>query len=174
MNASEFSRIVKTRPQPPERLSLVADEAQRAALAARFAIPQVRALTAELAFNPDGEAICAKGRLRADLVQTCAVSGDDFPVRIDEPIALRFVPLGSLAAAEEDEEIELDSSGPDEIEFDGESFDIGEAVAQSLGLAIDPYAEGPNADAVRREAGIIDDAAPRGPLADALAKLTKG
>jgi uncharacterized metal-binding protein YceD (DUF177 family) len=174
MSAPEFRRIVKARPQPPARLSLVADEAERAALAQRFAIPEVRALTAELAFVPDGDAFAAQGRLVADLVQTCAVSGDEFPVRIDAPLELRFVPEGSIEVAD-DEEIELASDSPDEIEFEGESFDVGEAVAQSLGLAIDPYAEGPNADAVRRAAGIIDDdAAPRGPLADALAKLTKG
>mgnify|MGYP006139369497 CR=1 FL=1 len=60
----------------------------------------------------------------------------------------RFVPEGSIEVAD-DEEIELASDSPDEIEFDGESFDVGEAVAQSLGLAINPYAEGPRADAVR-------------------------
>ncbi|MCT2557402.1 DUF177 domain-containing protein [Tsuneonella sp. YG55] len=168
----EFSRIVKVRPQPPERLTLVADETERAALAERFGIPAVRSLVAELAFVPDGAIVAAKGRLTADLVQTCAVSGEDFPVRIDEPLDLRFVPEGSLDAGA-DEEVELDSGGPDEIEYEGEAFDAGEAVAQSLGLAIDPYAEGPSADAARREAGITDDAAPRGPLAEALAALRK-
>lgn len=170
MNAPEFSRIVKVRPQAPERLAVHAEDAERAALAARFDIPEIRSLTADLVFDADGPAITAKGRMVADLVQTCAVAGDDFPVRIDEALDLRFVPVGTLSIADEDE-VELDSDGPDEIEYDGESIDVGEAIAQSLGLSIDPYAEGPNADAVRREAGIVDEDAPRGPLADALRAL---
>lgn len=172
MKALELSRIVHFRPQPPQNLSIVADDAERAALAKRFAIPEVRSLTADLSLVQDGEIVSAKGSLVADLVQTCAVSGDDFPVRIEEPLDLRFVPFGSLDAPE-DAEIELASAGPDEIEYDGETCDVGEAVAQSLGLAIDPYAEGPAADAARRAAGITDDASPRGALADALAALKK-
>ncbi|QYU69205.1 hypothetical protein J4558_03410 [Leptolyngbya sp. 15MV] len=52
-------------------------------------------------------------------------------------------------------------------------FDLGEAVAQSLGLAIDPYAVGPEAEAARREAGIASDDVPSGPLAEALRALRK-
>ncbi len=165
--------MVKLRPQPPERLRFIAEEAERAALARRFGIPEVRSLVAELAFDPDGDRVTATGKLAAELLQTCSVSGEDFPVRIDEALDLLFVPAGSLDAGE-DEEVELDSDGPDEIEYEGETIDAGEAVAQSLGLAIDPYAEGPKAEAVRRETGITDDTAPRGPLAEALAKLSKG
>jgi hypothetical protein len=71
-----------------------------------------------------------------------------------------------------DEEAELPANEPDEIEFSGEAFDLGEAVAQSLGLAIDPFAEGPNTDAARREAGIVQEGEGEGPLADLLRGLT--
>ena len=37
----------------------------------------------------------------------------------------------------------------DEIGYSGTIFDIGEAVAQSLALAIDPFATGPQAEAAR-------------------------
>lgn len=171
MSGPEFSRIVKVRPHPPEKLAISANAAELTALASRFCIPAVKKLDAELAFIADGDAVTATGSVTADLVQTCSVAGDDFPVRIDEPLDLRFVPEGSLDTVEE--EIELASDGADEIEYDGESFDIGEAVAQSLGLAIDPYAEGPTADAVRKEAGIIDEDAPKGALAEALANLKR-
>ena len=59
----------------------------------------------------------------------------------------------------------------DEIPFEGHVFDLGEAVAQSLALAIDPYAVGPNAEQARKDAGIGDEAA-SGPFA-ALAALKK-
>ena len=163
--------MVRARPHPPTQLSVTANAAERAALAERFDIRAIESLSADIAFDTDGDDIHATGRLTADMIQTCAVSGDDFPTRIDEPLDLRFVPAGSIETS--DEEIELALGDADEIEFDGDSFDLGEALAQSLGLAIDPYAEGPNADAARKEAGIIDDSAPRGQLADALAKLTR-
>lgn len=163
--------MVRSRPAPPERLAIEAGPDERAALAERFGVAAIESLTAELAFLPDGAAVTATGAMAADLVQTCAVSGEDFPVRIRERLALRFVPEARVV--DPDEEAELPGDEPDEIEFEGDAFDLGEAVAQSLGLAIDPYAEGPNADAVRREAGIVDESVPRGALAEALAKLTR-
>ena len=60
----------------------------------------------------------------------------------------------------------------DEIFYEGDSFDLGEAVAQSLALAIDPFACGPDADRVRQEKGLSADDQPSGPFA-ALAALKK-
>jgi uncharacterized metal-binding protein YceD (DUF177 family) len=171
MSEPEFSRMVRAHPQPPERLSLSADEHERSALAERFGVVGIKALAADLQLEPNGVAILANGRLAAEVTQVCSVSDEEFTTRIEETVALRFVPAGTIQPTEE--EIELASDDPDEIEYEGDSFDLGEALAQSLGLAIDPYAEGPGAEAVRREAGLSDENTPRGPLAEALAKLTK-
>ena len=100
-------------------------------------------------------------------MQSCAISGEDLPVAIDEPVELRFVPEETPNA----EEVELEESELDEIPYDGRLFDLGEAVAQSLALAIDPYAVGPEAERTRKEAGLADEAA-SGPFA-ALAALKK-
>ena len=72
-----------------------------------------------------------------------------------------------------DEEVELDADELDRIAYSGDAFDLGEAIAQTLGLAVDPYAEGPNAAAIRAEVGIKGDDQPSGPLAEALARLKK-
>jgi uncharacterized metal-binding protein YceD (DUF177 family) len=171
MSEPELSRIIRAHPHPHSTLTLTADESERRALADRFGIVAIGSLSAELALASDADAITAKGRLTADVMQNCAVSGEDFPTRIDETLDLRFVPAGALET--NGEEVEFDSSQADEIEFAGDSFDLGEAVAQSLGLAIDPYAEGPGADEARRAAGLVDEDTPQGPLAEALARLTK-
>jgi uncharacterized metal-binding protein YceD (DUF177 family) len=105
-------------------------------------------------------------------MQPCAISAEDFPVTIDEAVDLRFVEE-SQRPATDDEEIELEADDCDEIEFTGEMFDLGEAVAQTLGLAIDPYAEGPNAEAARKAAGIVAEGEQLGPLADLLTGLKK-
>lgn len=173
MTSPELSRMIKHKPLPGGTVEVVASEAERVALARRFAITAVNRLVAQIDLAEDGKAVSAAGSLEADLIQPCAISGEDFPVAVREDIALRFVPAGSIPD-EPDIEIELADEDLDEIEYDGDMFDLGEAIAQSLALAIDPYAEGPNAEAARKAAGMVSDDAPRGALADALAALKKG
>jgi len=167
MTAPEFSRIVDSQRLPATPLKLEANAEERAALAQRFGLVRIDRLEAEVALTADSETIDAHGRLLASWVQSCAVSGEDLPATADEPLALRFVPERPIDA----DELELEEGELDEIPYAGETFDLGEAVAQSLALAIDPYAVGPEADCVRQEAGLQDEAA-SGPFA-ALAALKK-
>ncbi len=167
MDAPEFSRPVNRRQLTARPVMLTANETERTALARRFGLIAVSRLEATISLEADGEAIDARGRLSTDVVQSCAVSGEDLPVTIDEPLTLRFVPDRPVT----EEEIELEEGELDEIPFAGDVFDLGEAVAQSLALAIDPYATGPDAERARREAGLSDEAV-NGPFA-ALAALKK-
>ncbi len=175
----ELSRPVRLRQIDARPVQIEANEAERAALADRFALPAVNTLTAEIALERDGEKVRAHGTMAAQIHQTCAVSGEEFPVSLTEDIGLVFLPLSDFAlpaampADDEPIEIELERDELDEIEYEGDTIDLGEAVAQTLGLAIDPYAEGSGADAARTEAG-LEEAAARGPLADMLDALKKG
>lgn len=166
MSAPEFSRLVDPRKLPAELVQLEANSSERSAMAKRFGLVSVERLTAEVELAPHEDAVLAKGRLNAEIVQSCAVSGDDLPTTIEEALDLRFVPAREI----EEEELELEEEDLDEIAYEGDKFDLGEAVAQSLALAIDPYATGPNAEKVRGEAGLTEEAA-SGPLADALRAL---
>lgn len=164
---SELSRLYNRRSVPAAPQHVVANETECAALARRFDLVAVRTLEATVTLTADGPNVRAEGRMRASVVQSCAVSGEDLDVTIDEPFELRFVP--PLTGLAPDAEIELDESELDDIEMDGEQFDLGEAIAQSLGLAIDPYLTGPQAEEARRRAGIADESS-SGPFA-ALAAL---
>lgn len=165
--APEFSRPFDVRQLDHRAVQLVADEAERAALARRFGIVRIDRLEAEIVLERDGAALDARGTLSADIVQSCAVSAEDLPVAIRAPLAFRFIPATS--APRPDEEVELDADALDEIEFTGTSVDLGEAVAQSVALEIDPFATGPGAEEARRKAGLLDEQA-AGPFA-ALAAL---
>ncbi len=165
---SEFSRVIDLRQVTDAPFVLEPDEAERRRLAGRFGISAVEALRAEVKLVREGDKVTASGRLAADIVQPCAISGEDFPVHIDEQIALRFVPPGHHAP---DEELEIGADECDEIEFEGLTIDLGEAVAQSLALAIDPFAEGPEAERARIEHNLAGDPS-SGPFA-ALAALKK-
>lgn len=172
----ELSRLMKTKALPAEPVVIEADAGERAALASRFGLPGIDSLHAQIALEPRPTAIRATGTLSAAIRQTCAISGEDFPAAIEEAIDLRFVEEGTLDPALEEGseiEVELEADDCDEIEYLGEDFDLGEAVAQTLGLAIDPYAEGPAADAARMKAGIVAEGEQEGPLAAALAALKK-
>lgn len=171
MSGPELSRPIKLRAIKNEPVVVEASESERRALAARLGLTSIESLRAVVTLDPDGTRVTAAGTLLAELTQPCAISFEDFPVTIDEPLALVFIPAQAEAAPAFDEEIELEADELDQIEYEGDSFDLGEAIAQSLALAIDPYAEGPNADAARAKAGIVTDDAPSGPLAEALAAL---
>ena len=175
MSTPELSRLVKPRALPSEPMQVDASEAERAALAERFGVTSIPALHAAIEFGMKEEAVLANGTLTATIAQPCAVTREELSYAVEEPLALRFVPAGSLPEHAPDEEIELDSEDLDEIEYEGDSFDLGEAIAQTLALAIDPYREGPDADEARKKAGIVsdEDHAPSGPLAEALAGLKK-
>ncbi len=176
-NAPELLRPIKVKGLPGDSVIIEADADERSALAARFGLPSIGSLRAEIALEGRGKAIRATGTLKAAIQQTCAISGQDFPTTISERLDLRFVEEGAVNAAQDENveiEIELDAQDCDEIEFSGDAFDLGEAVAQTLGLAIDPFAEGPGADAARKKAGIVGEGEQDGPMAEMLKGLTKG
>ena len=172
---SELTRMVKARPLPAEAIVIEANATERTALAKRFGLGAVHSLRAEVTLDGRPRAIRATGRLKADIMQPCAISAEDFPVTIDEPVDLRFVEEVLRPETHDEElEIELEADDCDEIFYSGDMFDLGEAIAQTLGLTIDPYAEGPNADAARAAAGIVKEGEQDGPLAAMLAALKKG
>lgn len=168
----EFSRPVDIRGITAEPVRLNATAAERSALAKRFDIVAVGRLEAEIALEAEGAVVSAKGILDADIVQSCAVSGEDLPATIHESIDVRFVPAETLEVEQPETEVELDADELDIIGYNGSAFDLGEAVAQSLALAIDPFATGPEADAARERHGLADGG-PKGALAEALAGLKK-
>jgi uncharacterized metal-binding protein YceD (DUF177 family) len=167
--SSEFSRLVDIRFIDAAPLRLEADAGERAALAKRFGIVAIERLTAVVALEPGKKGVTATGTLDAEIVQSCAVSAEDVPVTLHEAVNLRFVP--ERAPARHDDEVELDAVDLDEIEFTGNRFDLGEAVAQTLALAIDPFLEGPGAEEFRRRSGFFGEER-ENPFA-ALSKLKK-
>ncbi|MGB7372926.1 MAG: DUF177 domain-containing protein [Pontixanthobacter sp.] len=171
MKTGELHRPIKIKAITESRYDITASEAERGALAKRFDVPAIGRLRAVLTVTPDGEAIAAVGTLAAAWTQSCAVSGEDFAVTDSEELSLRFVPARRDYAP--DEELELSADDLDELEYDGDSFDLGEAVAQSFGLMIDPYATGPAAGTARKNKNLSVEGEHGGPLAEMLAALKR-
>ena len=131
----------------PYETRLVASEAERAALARRFGLLDLARLEARLSLRRTGPTgpgarLRLSGRLEAEVVQACVVSlepvastlAEDFEqvYRLDAPAgAGAEVTVGP---GPEDEDPEPLGAG---------GLDLGEAVAQQLGLALDPYPRAP-------------------------------
>ena len=139
--AIEFSRPLALGRVGPEGRTevLEATEAERAALARRFGIPAVDSLRATLRLAPEEDgAVMVRGRIDAAVVQDCVVTLEPVPQQVAEDIVFRLLPEGREPAEGPDE--------PDEIEAGNGIADLGEAVAEQLALALDPYPRAPGAE----------------------------
>jgi uncharacterized metal-binding protein YceD (DUF177 family) len=161
----EFSRIVSlaTLPHGGRALSVTASEAECRALAARFGLPAIAAFSAELHLKPlsDGR-VRATGRLAARVTQVCIVALEPFAQDVTAPVAVTFVPAAVL---EEEGEGALDPESADEEPYDGGAIDVGEMLAQSLSLALDPWPRNPASDLPPAAGGDDEAPAPASPFA---------
>ncbi|MFB3149380.1 MAG: DUF177 domain-containing protein [Alphaproteobacteria bacterium] len=143
----EFSRIVAAdRMEAVETLEIVADGAERAALARRFGLDSLDALTASVTLTKFGDRrrVRLSANFSADVLQSCVVTLEPAPSRIEDSFVLVY---------------DEDAGGPAEAEtvvllkgqispepWSGVVIDVGEAVAEHLALALDPYPRATGAD----------------------------
>ncbi|TRW14751.1 YceD family protein [Glacieibacterium frigidum] len=137
----EFSHILHAHEigAAPRTQSLAATEKERTALAKRFDLLALDRLEANVSARAVSGGVQVTGRFRAGGAQACGLTGAPVAFDLDEPLELRFTAVAHVAA----DEVELTDADLDTLPMDGDDIDLGEAVAQSLGLALDPY---PRAD----------------------------
>ena len=163
----------------PSTYRLAANEAERAALAQRFGLLQLSRFEAIVTLKREpGDAIRFDGEIDADLVQACIYTNDPVPAHITDVFTLIY-------RADVDEEtadqMALDNPEDEIIEpLIGDSIDIGEAVAQQLSVAMDPYPRSVGAESEIEvvQTALIEDDEAGAPMArrnpfDALAALKK-
>ncbi|QIG78803.1 YceD family protein [Stakelama tenebrarum] len=145
---------------------------ERAALARRFGLAALDRLTAEFQVRRQDEGVAARGHLRASLAQRCVVTGDPVPATIEERFDLRFLPAPE--DGDPDAEIELSEDECDTMFFTGAAIDLGEAAAETMALALDPYPRSEGAAEALKEAGVLseEEAGPFGALAELKDKLS--
>lgn len=120
-------------------VEITADSKERSLLARRFNLPSIERLSCRFSLTREpGAAIGASGLLSASVTQVCRVTLDPFPAAIEERFTVRFVPDGG-------ETPPFDPEAPDEIPYSGGTLDLGEACAEQLALALDPWPRKPGA-----------------------------
>lgn len=162
---SEFSRPIPvgTIGAGAARHSVEASAGECAALARRFDLVAMESLSAEAEIRRDGPIVYARGLARADIIQSCVVTGDPVSSRIEAEFDLRFLPE---TAPVSEEEIELSADECETMAYDGGAIDLGEAAAQTVALALDPFPRSDNAEQALRDAGVVseEEAGPFGAL----------
>jgi uncharacterized metal-binding protein YceD (DUF177 family) len=135
----EFSRryAIDSIGSTARTVNIEATASERAAIAARFDLAALDELKATATLTASASGIETSGRLAAHVVQNCVVTAEPVAAQIDEPFTLRFVDPDHMAT--DVEELELSDADCDLMEIDKGAIDLGEAVAQTLGLALDPF-----------------------------------
>lgn len=159
MNDLPFSLLVniRTLPRRGRVEDFTADTEQRAAIAEDQGLVDVKSFAGSAMvklWKKDG--VMVEGRVRAELVQACAVTGDPLTSDIDEEFSAVFAPEGSVLLKPKldvDGEIILDPEGDDPPEpFTGDSIDLAEVWLEFLALGIDQFARIPGAELDQDEA----------------------
>ena len=84
-------RLPLDRIRDGDRIDLVADEAECAAIAKRLGLASLDRLEAHAVIASKGEQVRATGRVKAALAQYCVASNEPVPERIDECFELAVV-----------------------------------------------------------------------------------
>jgi uncharacterized metal-binding protein YceD (DUF177 family) len=172
MTAPEFSRPVRvdTLGAAPRPLGIEAEEVERADLARRFGLVAIDRLAADLTLHRKGGEVAMDGTLVASVTQACIATGAPLAAEIETGFSVVFRPQPDAAA---DEDIELGEDELDVVFYDSESIDVGEAVAETLALNLDPYPRAPDAEQALKAAGVKSEqeAGPFGALAGLRDKL---
>lgn len=142
----EFSRHVSAKDLPNLGTSyeIKANDVERAALARRFNLPEIGHLRAEMNLRPviGGPLVRLTGRLSAKLTRVCGVSLEHFETEVNADFERLYGPESVVHEREEDIDPEADEP-PDPFIQGG--IDLGEAVAEELSLALDPFPKKPGA-----------------------------
>ena len=178
----EFSRLV-----PVDRLGeaeiteeISAGPGERAALARRFGLLSLDRLSATLRLERAGarNLVRIAGRLAAEVTQACVVTLEPVSARLEKDFTLLY-DLDAAAHGEDEaggaREVTIEAEAEEPPEPVGpHGIDLGEALAQQLAIALDPYPRAPGAalpEAPRAGAG--GARAAEGPFA-ALESLKRG
>jgi Large ribosomal RNA subunit accumulation protein YceD len=145
---AEFSRMVAIGRLDGDKImeKIEASEAERVALARRFGLVSLDKLEADVTLRRmgHGPVVRFEGSLRAKVVQRCVVSLDSIENVIEEDFALHFAPERRDRPSGHVIEKDYGDDGDDLPEpLVDDQIDIGEAVAQHLALALDPYPRRP-------------------------------
>jgi uncharacterized metal-binding protein YceD (DUF177 family) len=152
---NEFARPLVIEPWPDAGIAVEfsADPGERRALARRFGLLELRSLHVEgrLDRGDDRQELRFQGWLEAEVVQACVVTLEPVPATIRQPVERRWrrAEPGAGPGTASPQHVWVVEEDEDEVEVDiatGRTIDLGEAMAEELALALDPYPRAADVD----------------------------
>jgi uncharacterized metal-binding protein YceD (DUF177 family) len=139
-------------------------------IASYLDLARIDALSAEMTLTRwRAKGIRVSGKLKAVVTQTCVVTLDPLPARIEAEFERRFLPAETPAKGHADQrDVIVDPEGEDPPEPLDRDIDLGELLIEELALSLDPYPRKPD---VEFRAGEEPASEPRKNPFAALAKL---
>ena len=119
---------------------LRATKSQLSDLVDRFKLVALNSFSAEISVQSEAKAdtVWIRGNIEADLVQQCVVTLGDVPEQVSDSFELMLV-SPELAEKMDEDEVYLDPKAPDYDAFEGPTIPVGDIVAQTLSVLMDPY-----------------------------------
>lgn len=153
----EFSRrfAIATIGTVAQPAMIEADEDERGRLATRFNLISIDYLAVRSTLVLSGAGIIATGQLTARVTQRCVATEEAVEARLNEFFSICFVP--TLEGGDSADELEITADECDYVEHDGVAIDLGEASAQTLALALNPFPRAQNATKTLQKAGVMSE-----------------
>lgn len=130
-----------------KRITLAADEAERRRIAEALDLVAVEALDADLELRPWLDGVDIGGRWRAEVVQTCGVTLDEFASSLAGEFRVRALPPDSAAAPPASPDVSLDPEAEDPPDVaEGGVVDVAAYVVEHLALELDPFPRKPGVE----------------------------
>ena len=142
--APEFTRPIEIArlTRDGRQFEITANPAERDALAKRFGLTALDRLAAVVRLEQiPGSLYRLTAELDTDVTQACVVSLAPVQSRVEEGFSVLY------GGGEEAQEVNLDGAAETIEPIENGVIDIGEAVAQQLSLALDPFPHAPGAEA---------------------------
>ncbi|APG61738.1 hypothetical protein LPB140_01595 [Sphingorhabdus lutea] len=152
----EFSRAIKLDiiGNQGKMQHISANNAELSALAARLHLIELNNLQADYRLITKEDHVSMTGEFTAEFTQSCIASGEPVKGTVKEILDIKFLPQSAIS---DQDEIELSSDECDIMFIEGGQIDAGEAVAQSLILALPQFPRSKNAQNILRSAGVVSD-----------------
>lgn len=146
-------------------VEISADAHELAALARRFGLVAVDSLAATVTLERDEEdhMVRLRGRFSADVAQSCVVTLEPVAGHVEGVVEGAYATDEDAAGAVRDMAPDADvAPGEDDLPelLEGDKIDIGEVVAEHLGLHLDPYPRRPGVLFSAEDGALEDDEDP--------------
>ena len=140
----------------PRSIDFQPDPSARSQMAKRLGLVGLPQFTANVELQPWLDGIEILGQWRAEVVQTCGVSLEDFATELRGEFQVRSLPADSRHRPEVVKEVIVEADGedpPDVMEEGG--LDLSDYLMEHLSLEVDPFPRKPGVQFEPPEEGII-------------------